>query len=104
MDNWSCLVNFFAKYCKLVCGIRNTNAPIFRVGPIARVLATPWPTIAGLEQANLDYAMHYADQYRTLEDAATVAILERIYRDVRVTQIYEGTSDVQRMVIARALV
>ncbi len=29
--------------------------------------------------------------------------LERLYRDVRVTQIYEGTSDVQRMVIARAL-
>jgi alkylation response protein AidB-like acyl-CoA dehydrogenase len=29
--------------------------------------------------------------------------LEKIYRDVRVTQIYEGTSDVQRMVIARAL-
>lgn len=29
--------------------------------------------------------------------------LERIYRDVRVCQIYEGTSDVQRMVIARSL-
>ncbi len=29
--------------------------------------------------------------------------LERIYRDVRVTQIYEGTSDVQRLVIARNL-
>jgi len=29
--------------------------------------------------------------------------LERIYRDVRVCQIYEGTSDVQRMVIARAV-
>lgn len=29
--------------------------------------------------------------------------VERIYRDVRVTQIYEGTSDVQRMVIARGL-
>ena len=29
--------------------------------------------------------------------------VERIYRDVRVTQIYEGTSDVQRMVISRAL-
>ncbi len=27
--------------------------------------------------------------------------VERIYRDVRVCQIYEGTSDVQRMVIAR---
>ena len=29
--------------------------------------------------------------------------VERIYRDVRVCQIYEGTSDVQRMVIARGL-
>lgn len=29
--------------------------------------------------------------------------VERIYRDVRVAQIYEGTSDVQKLVIARAL-
>ena len=30
--------------------------------------------------------------------------LERIYRDVRVCQIYEGTSDVQKIIIQRALV
>ena len=29
--------------------------------------------------------------------------VERIYRDVRVTQIYEGTSDIQKLVISRAL-
>ncbi|WP_142661600.1 acyl-CoA dehydrogenase family protein [Paracoccus laeviglucosivorans] len=29
--------------------------------------------------------------------------VERIYRDVRICQIYEGTSEVQRMVIARSL-
>ena len=29
--------------------------------------------------------------------------VERIYRDVRVCQIYEGTSEVQRLVIARGL-
>ena len=29
--------------------------------------------------------------------------VERIYRDVRVTQIYEGASDIQRLVIGRAL-
>lgn len=30
--------------------------------------------------------------------------LEQIYRDVRVSQIYEGTSDVQRIVISRSLI
>jgi alkylation response protein AidB-like acyl-CoA dehydrogenase len=29
--------------------------------------------------------------------------LERIYRDVRVCQIYEGTSDVQKIIIQRSL-
>ena len=29
--------------------------------------------------------------------------VERIYRDVRVTRIYEGTSDIQKLIIARAL-
>ena len=29
--------------------------------------------------------------------------VERMYRDVRVTRIYEGTSDIQRMVIGRAI-
>ena len=34
---------------------------------------------------------------------STTFRVERIYRDVRVCQIYEGTSDIQRMVISRAL-
>ena len=29
--------------------------------------------------------------------------VERIYRDVRVCQIYEGTSDIQRLIIARQI-
>ncbi len=29
--------------------------------------------------------------------------IERLYRDARVTTIYEGTSEIQRLVIARQL-
>jgi alkylation response protein AidB-like acyl-CoA dehydrogenase len=29
--------------------------------------------------------------------------IERYWRDARVTEIYEGTSEIQRMVIARSL-
>ena len=38
--------------------------------------------------------------YGYLEDFS----LEKIYRDVRVTSIYEGTSDIQRIIIGRALI
>ena len=30
-------------------------------------------------------------------------VLERLYRDAKVTQIYEGTNEVQRIIIARTL-
>ena len=42
-------------------------------------------------------AMQVLGGYGYLDDFP----LEQIYRDVRVTQIYEGTSDIQKMIIAR---
>ncbi len=51
------------------------------IGP----METPLDFVTGLsltlEQANLDYARHYAEVYRQLDDPETAAILERIYRD-----------------------
>ena len=51
------------------------------IGP----METPLDFVTGLsltlEQANLDYAKHYAQIYRQLGDPETAAILERIYRD-----------------------
>ena len=44
-------------------------------------------------------AIQHLGEYGYLEEYG----LAKIYRDVRVCQIYEGTSDIQRMVIARQL-
>ena len=44
-------------------------------------------------------AMQIHGGYGYLEDYP----VERYYRDARITQIYEGTSEIQRMVIAREL-
>lgn len=44
-----------------------------------------------------------AVQISGLPGYAKDSIVERLYRDAKVTQIYEGTSEVQRMIIARNL-
>ena len=44
-------------------------------------------------------AIHVHGGYGYLRDYT----VERIYRDVRVCQIYEGTNDIQRMIIARGI-
>ena len=31
------------------------------------------------------------------------AAVERLYRDAKITEIYEGTSEVQRLIIARSI-
>jgi len=38
-----------------------------------------------------------------IDGYAKDSMVERLYRDAKVTEIYEGTSEVQRMVIARSV-
>ena len=50
-------------------------------------------------KAPIDFYFDFSSPYGYLADFP----VERLWRDVRVTQIYEGASDIQRMVIGRSL-
>jgi len=85
------------------------NAARLLVHHAARLRSAGKPCLSEASQAKL-YASEMAEEvcskaiqihggYGYLEDYA----VERHYRDARITQIYEGTSEVQRMVIARSV-
>ncbi|MGH8778360.1 acyl-CoA dehydrogenase family protein [Paraburkholderia sp.] len=85
------------------------NAARLLVHHAARLRSAGRPCLSEASQAKL-YASELAEEvcsnaiqihggYGYLEDYA----VERHYRDARITQIYEGTSEVQRMLIARGV-
>ncbi|MEM5435777.1 acyl-CoA dehydrogenase family protein [Paraburkholderia diazotrophica] len=85
------------------------NAARLLVHHAARLRSSGKPCLSEASQAKL-FASEIAEEvcsraiqihggYGYLQDYA----VERHYRDARITQIYEGTSEVQRMVIARHL-
>lgn len=73
--------------------LREEGAPCLKEASMAKLFASE------MAERVCSGAMQTLGGYGYVEDFP----IERIYRDVRVCQIYEGTSDVQRMVIARAL-
>jgi hypothetical protein len=85
------------------------NAARLLVHHAARLRSAGQPCLSEASQAKL-YASEIAEEicskaiqihggYGYLDDYP----VERHYRDARITQIYEGTSEVQRMVIARQI-
>ncbi len=73
--------------------LRESGQPCLKQASMAKLYASEMA-----EQVCSD-AIQIHGGYGYLEDFP----VERIYRDVRVCQIYEGTSDIQRIIIARKL-
>jgi alkylation response protein AidB-like acyl-CoA dehydrogenase len=73
--------------------LKDTGQPFTRAGSMAKLYATEaaaWVTHQAVQvHGGYGYVKEYA--------------VERYYRDARVTEIYEGTSEIQRLVIARSL-
>jgi alkylation response protein AidB-like acyl-CoA dehydrogenase len=72
--------------------LRDTGAPCLKEASMAKLVASE------TAEAVCSGAIQTLGGYGYLEEFE----LAKIYRDVRVCQIYEGTSDIQRMVIARS--
>ena len=72
---------------------KDQNLPCIRWASMAKLFASE------MAERVCSHALQIFGGYGYIEDYP----IERIYRDVRVTQIYEGTSDVQRIVISREL-
>jgi alkylation response protein AidB-like acyl-CoA dehydrogenase len=73
--------------------LRDAGEPCLKEASMAKLFASE------MAEAVCSAAIQVHGGYGVLSDFP----VERIYRDVRVCQIYEGTSEVQRLVISRAL-
>lgn len=73
--------------------LKESGKPFSREAAMAKLFASEHAVRA------CDHALQVHGGYGYTKDFP----VERAYRDVRVTKIYEGTSEIQRLVIARAL-
>ena len=73
--------------------LRDAGKPCLREASMAKLFASEMAERVCSDAIQIHGGYGYVDDFP----------VERIYRDVRVCQIYEGTSDVQRIVIARTL-
>ncbi len=73
--------------------LRDNNLPCLKEASMAKLFASE------IAEKVCSEAIQILGGYGYLRDYP----VERIYRDVRIAQIYEGTSEVQRMVIGRAI-
>jgi alkylation response protein AidB-like acyl-CoA dehydrogenase len=73
--------------------LKETKKPFSREGSMAKVFATEMVQRACSEAVQIHGGYGYLDEFP----------VERYLRDARVTTIYEGTSEIQRVVIARHL-
>ena len=74
-------------------GMRDNGRPCLKEASMAKLFASEMAEKVCSDAIQIHGGYGYVDDFP----------VERIYRDVRVCQIYEGTSDIQRLVIGRAL-
>ena len=73
--------------------LRDRGEPCVKEAAMAKLVASRLANRAADEAVQIHGSAGYSREY----------IVERLFRDARITEIYEGTTEAQRLVIARAL-
>jgi alkylation response protein AidB-like acyl-CoA dehydrogenase len=73
--------------------LKDAGAPFGQEAAMAKLFASKIAVAAALEAIQIHGGYGYVREY----------LVERYLRDAKVTEIYEGTSEIQRIVIARSL-
>jgi butyryl-CoA dehydrogenase len=80
--------------CLRAAWLKQNNLPFSKEASMAKVYATEAANRACYEAIQILGGYGYAEEYD----------VERYYRDARATTLYEGTSEIQRLVIARNII
>jgi butyryl-CoA dehydrogenase len=75
------------------CALKDAGSPFSAEAAMAKLYCSTLATRVSGQAVQIHGGYGYSKEYD----------VERYYRDAKVTEIYEGTSEVQRMVIARAV-
>jgi len=73
--------------------MKDQGMPYTKEASVAKLYASEAATFAAHRAVQIHGGYGYMREYA----------VERFYRDARVTEIYEGTSEMQRLIIARSL-
>ena len=73
--------------------MKETGQPYMQAASMAKLFCSEWANRACYTAIQLMGGAGYTEEYP----------LERFARDARVTSIYEGTSEIQRVIISREL-
>ena len=73
--------------------LKDADKPYFKEAAMAKLYASKMAVECALEAIQIHGGYGYVREY----------LVERYLRDAKITEIYEGTSEIQKMVIARAL-
>ena len=74
--------------------MKDAGEPCSKEASMAKLYATRVANEIAYESMQIHGGVGYTEEFR----------IERLFRDARVTEIYEGTSEIQRLVIAKKVI